>query len=470
MLARGLEPDFSADAIRETDHMTVAASMAPDQRDLRALPWVSIDNDDSQDLDQLSVAEQLAGGALQVLVAIADVDALVRRGSAIDAHARANTTSVYTIAQVFPMLPLKLSTDLTSLAENQDRLAMVIDMAVNTDGSLGASQLYPALVRNHAKLAYSSVGTWLEGKGPLPAPVAAVPDLDLQLRMQDRAAQWLKASRQMHGALTLQTIEAHAVFDGDQLADLRPQVKNRAHELIEDFMIAANGVTARFLTGRGVASLRRVLRTPKNWPRIVSIAAEYGEHLPAQPSAAALNAFLARRREIDPAGFGDLSLCVIKLLGRGEYCLDLPDQPIEGHFGLAVSDYTHATAPNRRFPDLLTQRLLRSTLLDRPIGYSTDELRELANHCSIQEDNASKVERQMGKSAAALLLSDQVGRRFEAIVTGAAPKGTWVRIASPTIEGKLVRGAAGLEVGNRVHVKLLHTDVERGFIDFERIR
>jgi exoribonuclease-2 len=472
MLARGLFPDFSAQASRELDLISApAVPAASSVRDLRGLLWASIDNDDSRDLDQLSVAEALAGGTVRILVAIADVDALVHRASALDAHARANTTSVYTVGQVFPMLPEKLSTDLTSLAQGRERLAIVIDMTVRADGTLSASDLYPAFVRNQAKLAYSAVGPWLEGDAPVPASVASVPGLDQQLYLQDAAARALKAFRQTQGALTLETIEASPVFDGDRLSDLRPQVKNRAHELIEDFMIAANGVTARYLTSRGIPSLRRVLKMPKRWGRIVVLAAELGAALPSQPSALALNEFLAERRRIDPTGFVDLSLCVIKLLGRGEYALDLPAEPIEGHFGLAVSDYTHATAPNRRFPDLVTQRLVKAALLGRATDYSTEELRELAAHCTIQEDNAAKVERQVGKSAAALLLVDQLGKRFDdAIVTGAADKGTWVRITAPTVEGKLVRGFEGLEVGDRLNVRLLHTDVERGFIDFERVR
>ena len=293
--------------------------------------------------------------------------------------------------------------------------------------------------------------------------------MDGQLRIQDRVAQALRGVRQAHGALSLETTEARPVFDGDVLSDLRPEAKNRAHELIEDFMVAANGVTARYLASRGVPSLRRVLRTPKNWSRIVALAARLGEALPSAPSSAALNAFLTKRRQADPTRFVDLSLSIVKLLGRGEYALDLPGQVIEGHFGLAVSDYTHSTAPNRRFPDLLTQRLLKSVLMERPAAYSPDELRSLAANCTVQEDNASKVERRVAKSAAALLLASRIGRIFDAIVTGAAPKGTWARIFAPTIEGRVVKGFAGLEVGDPCRVKLIHTDVERGFIDFERV-
>ena len=469
MLERGLLPEFSAAALQQTDSITApAAAPGSDVRDLRNLLWASIDNDDSRDLDQLSVAQALADGAVTVWVAIADVDAIVHRGSPIDDHARSNTTSVYTVPRIFPMLPEKLSTDLTSLGEGQERAAIVVEMTVNAHGALTASDVYRALVRNQAKLAYNGVGAWLEKKKPAPARVVAVPGLDEQLRLQDRTAQALRAVRQARGALTLETIEARPVFDGEVLRDLRPDATNRAHELIEDFMIAANGVTARYLAGKGVASLRRVLRTPKKWSRIVELAAQLGEALPAEPSAPALNAFLGRRRLADPARFADLSLAVVKLLGRGEYMLDLPGQQVDGHFGLAVDDYTHSTAPNRRFPDLLTQRLLKSVLLGQPAGYSQDDLRSLAAHCTAQEDNAAKVERRVAKSAAALLLTARVGQSFDAIVTGAADKGTWVRISAPIAEGRVVKGFQGLNVGDRCRVKLVHTDVEHGFIDFER--
>jgi VacB/RNase II family 3'-5' exoribonuclease len=469
MLERGLLPEFSAAALKQTDSITApAAAAASDVRDLRHLLWASIDNDDSRDLDQLSVAQALADGAVTLWVAIADVDAVVHRGSPIDDHARSNTTSVYTVPRIFPMLPEKLSTDLTSLGEGQERAAIVVEMTVNAHGALTASDVYRALVRNQAKLAYNGVGAWLQNDGPAPARVAAVPGLDEQLRLQDRTAQTLRAVRQARGALTLETIEARPVFEGEVLRDLRPDITNRAHELIEDFMIAANGVTARYLAGKGVPSLRRVLRTPKKWSRIVELAAQFGEALPAEPSAPALNTFLGRRRLADPARFADLSLSVVKLLGRGEYMLELPGQHVDGHFGLAVDDYTHSTAPNRRFPDLLTQRLLKSALVGQPAGYSQDELRSLAAHCTVQEDNAAKVERRVGKSAAALLLAARIGQLFDAIVTGAADKGTWVRISAPIAEGRVVKGFQGLNVGDRCRVKLVHTDVEHGFIDFER--
>ncbi|MEO6185565.1 MAG: RNB domain-containing ribonuclease, partial [Steroidobacteraceae bacterium] len=404
----------------------------------------------------------------RILIAIADVDALVGRNSPIDDHARMNTTSVYTAAQIFPMLPEKLSTDLTSLGEGQPRLAIVIEMIVGKDGAVSDPQVYRAAVLNRAKLTYSSVGAWLENNGPLPRQVARVTGLEQQLRLQDEVAQTLKAVRHSHGALTLETIEAHAVFDGGVLTDLRPDVKNRAMELIEDFMIAANGLVAQFLYQRKLPALRRVLRSPDRWDRIVALATSFGERLPAEADVAALNAFLMKRREADPLRFPDVSLSVIKLLGSGEYVLELPGQRASGHFGLAVNDYTHSTAPNRRFPDLITQRLLKSALSGGPAPYTEAQLQELALHCTQQEDMATKVERQVKKSAAAVLLRPHIGDRFDAIVTGASDKGVWVRISRPTAEGRVVKGFEGLDVGDNLQVQLTHTDAARGFIDFVR--
>jgi len=467
MLERGLQPDFSAAAQRETAAITHAATATgADVRDLRDLLWASIDNDDSRDLDQLTVSVPDGNGATRILVAVADVDALIVANSAIDAHARINTTSVYTAAQVFPMLPEKFSTGLTSLNEDEDRLALVVDMSVGADGAVGQSDIYRAAVRNRAKLAYDSVAAWLDGTAPAPALLAAVAGLDAQLRAQDRVAQCLRRVRFEHGALELETPQARAVFNGEILADLHPDEPNRAKQLIEDFMIAANGVTARFLSRKGFAALRRVLRAPERWDRIVELAQQSGDRLPASPDAAALNDFLEKRRKADPLRFPDLSLSVVKLLGRGEYVAELPGRAAPAHFGLAVRDYTHSTAPNRRFPDLVTQRLLKAALAGDRTPYPDEELVALASHCTEQEDNATKVERQVQKSAAALLLAPHVGETFEGIVTGASEKGTWVRILRPMVEGKVVRGFERLDVGDRVVVKLLDTDVQRGFIDF----
>jgi len=469
MLERDLLPEFSPEALSQVNSITrPTRELGARLRDLRGLLWASIDNDDSRDLDQLSVAQALSAGAVKVLIAIADVDATVRPGSPIDDHARANTTSVYTVAQTFPMLPEKLSTNLTSLVEGQERQAVVIEMTIDADGSVTDSDLYRAVVVNRAKLAYNSVAAWLAGAAA-PAKLAAVEGLDQQLRLQDSVAQALKRVRHARGALELASIEARPVFDGDSLKDLRPDQSNRAKELIEDFMIAANGVTARYLASRGLPSLRRVLPIPQRWDRIVALANGLNDRLPDAPDAQALNEFLIRRRQADPDQFPDLSLAIIKLLGRGEYALERPGQKVQGHFGLAVSDYAHSTAPNRRFPDIVMQRLLKAALQQRPAPYTDNELQAIAAHCTIQEDNAAKVERQLRKSAAALLLSSRIGERFDAIVTGASDKGTWVRISTPAAEGKMVKGFAGVDVGDRVQVALTSTNVKRGFIDFERV-
>lgn len=467
MRARGLLPEFSPAALTEAQQATAAVSeTGADIRDLRELLWSSIDNDDSLDLDQIEVAEALGAGTFRLRVGIADVDALVKRGSAIDDHARANTTSVYTAATVFAMLPERLSTNLTSLAQDQDRLCLVIDMTIRTAGGIGAATIYRALVRNRAKLAYRGVAAWLQGGAVAPVLVGNLEGLAAQLRLQDSIAQALKRQRQAKGALEFDTAENRAVIEGGVLVDLQPDPKNRAEELIEEFMIAANGVTARFLKTQDRTSVRRILRTPKRWDRIVELATEAGEHLPDAPDAMALNAFLTKRRQLDPAHFADLSLSIIKCLGAGEYVVERPGAASEGHFGLAVRDYVHSTAPNRRFPDLLNQRLLKALLADQLSPYGDTEVTALASHCTEQEKNAQKVERQIEKSAAAMLLGSRIGERFEGVVTGASEKGTWVRIQHPTIEGRVVQNFRGFDVGDQVRVELLRVDVARGFIDF----
>ena len=421
MLDRGLLPDFSAEALAELGRLHApAATDGEPVRDLRNLLWASIDNDDSRDLDQLTVAETVPGDNIKILVAIADVDSVVKNGSAIDEHAHHNTTSVYTAAEIFPMLPEKLSTDVTSLNLDEDRLAIVVEMEVRADGSLQESAIYRAWVRNQAKLAYNSVAAWLENKGVAPEAIVAVKGLAENLRIQDRVAQSMKNFRQIQGALRLETIEAKPVFDGDQIRAIEAEEKNRAKEIIEDFMIAANGVVARYLSSRKFPSICRIVRTPKRWDRIVEIAEEHKFRLPDIPDSKALEEFLVKEKAEDPLRFPDLSLAVIKLLGSGEYIAELPEGNAPGHFGLAVKDYVHSTAPNRRYPDLLTQRLLKAALEGKPVPYSTDELDVLAAHCTEAEDAAKKVERQVGKSAAALLLEARIGEQFDAIVTGAA--------------------------------------------------
>ncbi len=469
MRERGLEPEFPGAVTEQLRTLTGPAAAPPQAKDLRDLLWCSIDNDDSRDLDQLSVADRRPDGATRLLIAIADVDALVSKGSAVDRHAAVNTTSVYTAARIYPMLPERLSFDLTSLIQDADRLAVVIEIVVTPDGALDGSDVYRALVRNRAKLAYDSVAEWLEGRAPAPAPLAAIAGLEENLRWQDEAAQHLRAVRREQGALDLETIEAHAVFTGEELSGLEQPQKNRARQLIEDLMIAANGVTARFLDAKGLPSLRRVLRSPERWERIVDVASQLGEALPGEPDAAALETFLTRRRAADPLRFPDLSLTIVKLMGSGEYAVDQPGQTPLGHFGLAVRDYTHSTAPNRRYPDVVTQRLLKAALAQAPCPYSLSELAGLAAHCTEQEDDANRIERQVRKSAAAMLLENRIGQTFDGVVTGASEKGTWVRIFEPPVEGKVAQGAAGLDVGDRARVRLISTDVERGFIDFARV-
>jgi ribonuclease R len=477
MLERGLLPDFPAAALAEVERLREAAGNAlaapsdeGDVRDLTQLPWCSIDNDDSLDLDQLTVARTHTDGRLQILVAVADVDSLVKNGMALDEHAWQNTTSVYTAAQIFPMLPEGLSTGLTSLNLQEDRLAVVVEMAANGDGSLSDSAVYGAKVRNKAKLAYKAVAAWLEGAGPEPPPMTAEEGLATNLRLQDELAQKLKAFRQSQGALTLETTHAVLAFAGNTIGDLKAERRDRAKDIITGFMIAANGATARYLSARGFASIRRVVRSPARWDRIVLLAKEHGHTLPAQPNSRALEDFLRAAKSADPLRFPDLSLTVIKLLGAGEYVAEEPGDPEPDHFGLAVKDYGHSTAPNRRYTDLVTQRLLKAALQESTAPYSKKELEVLAARCTEKEDAAAKVERQVGKAAAALYLQTKVGREYEAIVTGAGPKGTWVRLLDPPVDGKLAEGASGADVGDRLLVRLLAVEVERGYIDFARVQ
>lgn len=470
LIERGFEPDFPPEVRAELEAIPRShvpdPEPAPAARDLRDLPWMSIDNDDSRDLDQLSVARPGARGSVDLLVAIADVDSLAPKGGAIDAHARRNTTSVYTAGGNFPMLPEELSTDRTSLNQDADRLAVVVEMEVREDGSVAGSTLYRGLVRNHAKLAYDAVAAWLEGEGAVPDAMAAAPGVDEQVRLQDAVASRMRRLRHDHGALDLETAEPRAVVAGDEVVDLEVQPRNRARLLIEDLMIAANGAVARFLDRKKVPSIRRVVRAPERWPRIVQVAAALGEALPEEPDAKALSRFLTARRKADPLRFPDLSLTVVKLLGSGSYQVERPGEVEVNHFGLAARDYTHSTAPNRRYPDLVTQRLLKAALEERRVPYTRDELERLAAHCTQREDDVQRVERQVRKSAAAFVLADRIGERFDGIVTGASMKGTWVRILHPPVEGKLVEGYQGLDVGDLVRVELLSTDVDLGRIDF----
>ena len=470
MVERGLIPDFSPQAIAELNGINnPVTKIEGSTRDLRNLIWCSIDNDDSLDLDQLTVAIPKDGKGVSILVAIADVDAIVKKGSAIDEHAKNNTLSVYTTAQIFPMLPEKLSTDITSLNFESDRLAVVVEMSIGDDGTIQSSDVYQAMVFNRAKLAYNSVAKWLEENGPMPEAISAAKGLEENLRLQDSVAKKLKSLRHAQGALDLETIEARPVFAGDEVKDLEVETRNSAKDIIEDFMIAANGVTARYLASKKLPSVRRVVKTPKRWDRIAELASEHNFKLPQEPDSKALDQFLISAKAADPVRYPDLCLSVIKLLGPGEYVVELPGGSSEGHFGLAVKDYAHSTAPNRRYPDLITQRLLKAAMAGQTLTYTNEELEALAKHCTQEEDSAKKVERQVEKSAAAMVMESKIGEEFDAIVTGASDKGTWVRLMHPPIEGKLISGVEGMDVGHRLRVKLVHTDAERGFIDFKRV-
>jgi VacB/RNase II family 3'-5' exoribonuclease len=468
MLEHGFEPDFPPEVASQLAELKARPpQVAPggDVRDLRQLLWSSIDNDTSRDLDQIEVAKRLPTGEIKVLVGIADVDAFVRKQSPIDQHAGKETTTVYAGVRNFPMLPEPLSIGASSLLENGDRLAMVIEFVVGPGGSVTSSDVYRAVVRNQAQLAYDSMGAWLENKGAAPTKVAASTELQGQLRLQDEAAQILRKQRYQNGALNIDTVEVRPLILNQQIVDVVNQQKNHATELIEDFMIAANGVVARML--EKVSSLRRIVKTPERWDRIVQLAATHNEKLPAQPDSKALNDFLLRRKAADPDHFADVSLAVIKLIGPGEYVLERPGDPEQGHFGLAVQDYTHSTAPNRRFADIVTQRLLKAVLSSQPAPYSDDELAAIASNCTLKGDAARKVEREMSKRIAAVAMSGKIGAMFDAIVTGVTPRGTFVRVLQPHIEGLLVQ-AQGVDVGDRLRVKLIRTDVQRGYIDFAR--
>ncbi len=466
----GFQPDFSPAVQQQLAELRAhppAISAGGAVRDLRSQLWSSIDNDTSRDLDQIEVAERLPNGDVRVLIGIADVDAFVPKQSAIDQHAARETTTVYTGIRNFPMLPEELSTGKTSLLESQDCLSVITEFVVDGDGHVTSSDVYRALVRNQAQLQYNSVGAWLEGAAAAPPKVAASSDLQAQLHLQDEVAQKLKTRRYENGALNLQTDELHPLLLNDQVVGVVKQEKNHATELIEDFMIAANGVVARML--EKVSSLRRIVKQPERWDRIVQLAATYGEKLPADPDSKALNDFLIKRKTADPDHFADLSLAVIKLIGPGEYVLERPGDPAPGHFGLAVQDYTHSTAPNRRFADMVTQRLIKAMLAGQPNPYLDNELSVVAANCTERGDAARKVEREMSKRLAAAGMQNRIGAIFDAIVTGATPKGTFVRVAQPHIEGLLAQGQQGADVGDKLRVKLIRVDVQRGFIDFARV-
>ena len=471
MLENGFEPEYPSQVQQQLNELKMnPPRLAPcaDVRDLRGLLWSSIDNDTSRDLDQIEIAEQLPNGETKVLVAIADVDAFVAKNTPIDQHAAKETTTVYTGVRNFSMLPEQLSTGTTSLLESGDKLTVVIEFVVASDGTMHSGTIYRAIVRNKAQLAYNAVGAWLEDKGRAPDKVSASAELQSQLKLQNETAQRLMKERYRRGALNIETIETHAVVLNERIVDVARQEKNEATELIEEFMIASNEVVARMLEARKVSSIRRVVKTPERWPRIVELAAEHGETLPVHPDSKALNDFLIKRKATDPDHFADVSLTVIKLMGPGEYVLERPGDPEQGHFGLAVQDYTHSTAPNRRFADLVTQRLIKAALTSQAAPYSDEELAGIARNCTLKEDAARKVEREMTKRIAAVAMSNRIGELFDAIVTGVTPKGTFVRVARPAVEGLLAQGQQGADVGDKLRVKLIRTDLQRGYIDFAR--
>ena len=467
MLARGFQPDFSPETSKQlADIAAHPPQLTPSDkvRDLRTLLWSSIDNDTSKDLDQIEVAERLPNGDVKVMIGIADVDSFVGKDSPIDQHAARETTSVYTGVCIFPMLPNELSTGASSLLPDVDRPAVVTEFVVNSSGSITSSNVYRAIVRNKAQLTYGAVGAWLDGTGVAPAKVAASSDLQAQLKLQEEIAQMLRKLRYENGALNIDTAEVNPVLLNQQVVDVVAEEKNRATELIEDFMIAANGVIARLL--EKVSSLRRIVKTPEHWDGIVRLAAAQGVTLPAQADSKALNDFLLKRKAADPDHFADLSLAVIKLIGPGEYVTERPGDPEQGHFGLAVQDYTHSTAPNRRFADIVTQRLIKALLDGRPGPYSDEDLASIAANCTQKGDAERKVEREMSKRLSAVAMSHRLGETFDAIVTGVTPKGTFVRVLQPHIEGLLAQGAQGLHIGDKLRAKLTRTDVQHGFIDF----
>lgn len=466
MAEHGFEPDFPRDAERQAAE--AHAAPAEDLRDLSSLAWSSIDNDDSRDLDQIEWAERVPEG-IRVRVAVADVDAVAAKDTPIDRHAARETTSVYTGVRTFPMLPERLSTDLTSLNENQDRAALVIEFVVAPDGSLGENGIYRAHVRNRAQLAYNGVGAWLEANAAPPPKLAQSPELQAQLKLQDEAASALRVERHRLGALSFDRQELQPVLTNGKVQDIATRQSNRAAHLIEDFMIAANEVMAQTLAASGVSSIRRVVKDPERWPRIVELAAGYGETLPSKPDSGALNRFLMRRRQADPLHYPDVSIAVLKLMGPGEYVLSRAGDSGQGHFGLAAHDYTHSTAPNRRFADLVTERLLKALQSRRPAPYSDAELDDIARNCTLKEDAARKVQRDMTKRIAALAMQHRLGETFPAVVTGVTRKGVFVRILTPPVEGRLMHGEEGLDVGDRLHVRLLAADPARGYIDFGRI-
>ncbi|HYS68753.1 MAG TPA: RNB domain-containing ribonuclease [Gemmatimonadaceae bacterium] len=469
MMENGFNPDEDPAEREEVKNFAQMPDTGAPLRDMGDLLWSSIDNDDTRDLDQIEFAEEMADGGWRLYIGVADVDVDAPKGSAIDAHAAAQTTTVYTGAVIFPMIPIELSTGATSLFQGSDRKSVVVEMVIGREGTVKSAEIYRARVTNKAQLTYSGVGGWLDNGAQIPATVATTPNLESQLRLQAMIAQTLRKTRLDNGALEIETVEARAVTNNGEVTGIEKTTKNSATDLIEDFMIAANGSVARFLEAHRVSGIRRIVRSPERWQRIVDLAKQFDVELPQQPDPVALHDFMLQRRSADPDHFPDLSLAVVKLLGPGEYILDQPGVEEPGHFGLAVQDYTHSTAPNRRYADLVTQRIVKAVLASAPPPYSDDQLSEIARNCTLKEDAARKVERQVRKIAAAMLFSDRIGQRFKAIVTGNKPTGTYVRVVDPPVEGRLLRGEKGVDVGDEIEVELLSTNPKKGFIDFGRV-
>jgi exoribonuclease II len=504
----GFKPEFGPGVAEQVDEIRtslrkefVQAEPGFGVPDLRNLVWSSIDNDTSRDLDQIEVAERIADG-IRVHVAIADVARAVEQDSPIDKHAQAQTQTIYTAVKNFPMLPLELSTGMTSLNENGDRMAVMMSFTVGSNGEMSDEQISRAWVRNRAQLAYSRVGPWIDAHAGAASGVgvslqeveqlrsdsarqgedlngpAFVDDangrelaesLGDQLVLQARATQLLHRARIQNGALEFHRGEAEPVIADGRVVSVQDVIQNQAMYLIEDLMVAANGVMARALRKGGRSGLQRVVKVPQRWDRIVSLAAEHKWDLPVNPDSVALNNFLAHMRDTDTDHYPDLAVAVIKLMGPGEYMLMTADDDPTGHFGLAVRDYTHSTAPNRRFPDIVTQRVLHAMMEGAPAPYSDAELAAIATHCNEADTALRKIERAMQKRVAAVAMAHRIGEVFRGVVTGASEKGVYVRVIDPPFEGRIIQNAEGLDVGDRVSVKLLHTDPARAFIDFARI-